>query len=80
MATVTTPEEYVAVITSTRTTIEGAAAGATDPVFVQDVQMLSDDLQLAADAVTAGEDPSYLMDALTEDEARVTDGCIAAGY
>jgi peptidyl-prolyl cis-trans isomerase B (cyclophilin B) len=80
METVTTPEEYVAVVTDTRTAIEGAAAGASDPVFVQDVQMLSDDLQLAADSVAAGEDPSYLMDALTEDEARVNDACIAAGY
>jgi hypothetical protein len=80
MATVTTPEEYVQVVTDTRATIEGAAAGASDPVFVEDVQVLSGDLQLAADSVAAGEDPSYLMDALTADEARVNEGCAAAGY
>ena len=80
MATVTTPEEYVQVVTDTRTTIEGAAGGASDPAFVGDVQVLSDDLQLAADSVAAGEDPSYLMDALTEDEAQVNEACAAAGY
>jgi hypothetical protein len=80
MATVTTPEEYVQVVTDTRATIEGAAGGASDPAFVGDVQVLSDDLQLAADSVAAGEDPSYLMDALTEDEARVNEACAAAGY
>jgi hypothetical protein len=41
--------------------------------------MLSDDLQLAADAVTNGEDPSYLVDVLTEDEARVNAACAEAG-
>jgi hypothetical protein len=80
MATVTAPEDYVAVVTDTRATIEGAAAGASDPVFVQEVQVLSTDLQLTADAVAAGEDPSYLMATLTEDEARVYDACVAAGY
>lgn len=80
METVTTPEEYALVVTDTRTAIEGAAAGVSDPAFVQDVQVLSDDLQLAADSVAAGEDPSYLMDALTEDEARVNEACTAAGY
>ena len=80
MATVTTPEEYVQVVTDTRATIEGAAGGASDPAFVGDVQALSDDLQLAADSVAAGEDPSYLMDALAEDEARVNEACTAAGY
>ena len=80
MGTVTTPEEYVAVVAGTRATLEGAAAGTSDPAFVQDVQSLSDDLQLAADSVAAGEDPSYLLEALTEDEARVAEACIAAGY
>jgi hypothetical protein len=80
MAAVTTPEEYVAVVTDTRATIEGAAAGASDPVFVQDVRVLSTDLQLAADSVAAGEDPSHLLDALTDDGARVYDACVVAGY
>jgi large-conductance mechanosensitive channel len=80
METVTTPEEYGMVVTQTRTALEGATPGVSDPVFVEDVQVLSNDLQLAADSVAAGEDPSYLMDALVEDEARVYDGCVAAGY
>lgn len=80
METVTTPEEYGTVVTETRTALEGAIPGVTDPVFVEDVQVLSADLQLAADSVAAGEDPSYLMDALVEDEGRVYDACVAAGY
>ena len=80
MAAVTTPEEYATVVTDTRAALEGATAGVSDPAFVEDVQVLSDDLQLAADSVAAGEDPSYLMDALTEDEARVNEACVAAGY
>jgi hypothetical protein len=80
METVTTPEEYGMVVTETRTALEGATPGVSDPVFVEDVQVLSADLQLAADSVAAGEDPSYLMDALVEDEGRVFDACVAAGY
>jgi peptidyl-prolyl cis-trans isomerase B (cyclophilin B) len=80
MATVTTPEEYAAVISETRATIEAAAATAGDQVFVGDVQLLSDDLQLAADAVAAGEDPSYLMDTLAQDGSRVDATCAEVGY
>jgi hypothetical protein len=80
MATVTTPEEYVTVIGDVRTTIEGAAATSSDAVFVQDVQLLSDDLQLTADTVSSGEDPTYLEAALTEDGTRVDEHCMAAGY
>lgn len=80
MASVTTPEEYAAVISDTRATIETAAATAEDAVFVDDVQLLSDDLQLAADAIANGEDPSYLMDTLTEDAGRVDATCAEVGY
>ena len=80
MMAVETPEEYVLGITELRTAIEGAAAGSTDPVFVQDVQLMSDNLQLAADTVTNGEDPTYLEAALTEDGTRVDMDCAAAGY
>ena len=80
MAAVTTPEEYAAVITDTRTTIEGAAAATSDPAFIGDVQLLSDDLQLASDAVTNGEDPSYLMGTLTEDGNRVDAACADGRY
>ena len=80
MATVTTPEEYAVVVADTRAALDGAVAGVSDPVFLEAVQVLSADLQLAADSVAVGEDPSYLMDALTEDEARVNEGCAAAGY
>jgi hypothetical protein len=80
MTAVTTPEEYVAAITEVRTTIEGAASTSSDAVFVQDVQLLSDDLQLAADTLTNGEDPSYLEAVLTEDGTRVDEHCAAAGY
>lgn len=80
MVTVTTPEEYALLVTDVRTTLEGAAASTSDPVFVQDVQLMSDNLQLTADAISAGEDPSYLDAALTEDDARVGEACVAAGY
>ena len=80
VATVTTPEEYALLVTDVRTTLEGAAASTSDPVFVQDVQLMSDNLQLTADAVSAGEDPSYLDAALIEDDARVGEACTAAGY
>ena len=80
MMTVTTPEEYALVITEVRATLEGAAAATTDPVFVQDVQLLSDNLQLAADTVANGEDPTYLEAALTEDGTRIDTDCADAGY
>jgi hypothetical protein len=80
MGTVTTPEDYVAVIAAVRTTLEDAAATTTDPVFTADVKLLSDDLGQAADSVTNGEDPSFLQDALAEDGGRVDMDCAAAGY
>ncbi len=80
VATVETPEEYALLVTDVRGTLEGAAATTSDPAFVADVQMMSDNLQLTADAVTNGEDPSYLDAALTEDDARVGEACTAAGY
>ena len=80
VATVETPEEYALLVTDVRGTLEGAAATTSDPTFVADVQMMSDNLQLTADAVSNGEDPSYLDAALTEDDARVGEACTAAGY
>jgi peptidyl-prolyl cis-trans isomerase B (cyclophilin B) len=80
MATVTTPDEYAAVIRDTRATIEAAVATASDPVFVGDVQVLSDDLRLASDVVAGGEDPNYLMGTLTDDATRVDETCRAVGY
>lgn len=80
VANVATPEEYALLVTDVRAALEGAAATTSDPVFVQDVQMMSENLQLTADAVSAGEDPSYLDAALTEDDARVGEACAAAGY
>ena len=64
-ATVTTPEDYVGPVDHRRAhhARECPPTGTTDPVFIQDVQLLSDDLGEAADAVTNGEDPSYLQDA-----------------
>jgi hypothetical protein len=80
VATVSTPEEYALLVTDVRTTIEGAAATTTDLTFIQDVQTMSDNLQLTADAISNGEDPSYLDAALTEDDARVGEACTAAGF
>jgi hypothetical protein len=80
MATVATPQDYALAITEVRTAIEGAAAATTDPLFVEDVQLLSDNLQLAADTVSNGEDPTYLEAVLTEDGTRVDMDCAAAGY
>ena len=80
VATVETPEEYALLVTDVRGTLEGAAATTSDPAFVADVQTMSDNLQLTADAVSNGEDPSYLDAALTEDDARVGEACTAAGY
>ena len=47
-----------------------ADPAATDPASCQDVQMTPDNLQPTADAVSDGEDPTYLDAALTEDDAR----------
>jgi hypothetical protein len=80
LATVTTPEEYALLVTDVRTTIEGAAATTSDAAFVQAVQTMSDNLQLTADAISSGADPSYLDAALSEDDARVGSACTAAGY
>ena len=80
VATVSTPEEYALLVTDVRTTIEGAAATTTDPTFVQAVQTMSDNLQLTSDAISNGEDPSYLDAALTEDDVRVGEACTAAGF
>jgi Domain of unknown function (DUF4190) len=80
VATVSTPEEYALLVTDVRTTIEGAAAATTDPTFVQDVQTMSNNLQLTADAISNGEDPTYLDAALTEDDVRVGEACTAAGF
>jgi hypothetical protein len=80
VATISTPEEYALLVTDVRTTIEGAAAATTDPTFVQDVQTMSNNLQLTADAISNGEDPSYLDAALTDDDARVGQHCADAGF
>ena len=80
LATVQTPEDYATVMTGLRTTIESAAAQTTDPTFVQHVQTLSGDFQQAADAVSAGEDPSTLEGALTADGTQIDNDCAAAGY
>jgi hypothetical protein len=80
VAIASTPEEYALLVTEVRATLEAAAATTSDPMFVQDVQTMSDNLQLTADAVSAGEDPSYLDAALIEDDARVGEACAAAGY
>ena len=80
VANASTPEEYAMLVTEVRTTIEGAAASTSDAAFAQDVQVMSANLQLTADAVSAGEDPSYLDAALTEDDTRVGEACTAAGF
>lgn len=80
MAAVTTPEEYAAVITEMRGTLESAAAASADELFIADVQLLSDDLQETADVVAAGEDPTYMESALAEDGAQVGTTCELAGW
>ena len=80
LATVTTPEEYAAVLTGLRMTMESAAAGTTDPEFVAHVQTLSADFQAVVDAVNAGEDPAYLEATLTADGTTIDNDCAAAGY
>jgi branched-subunit amino acid permease len=80
MAAVTTPEEYTAVITELRGTMESAAAASAEEMFIADVQLLSDDLQEASDVVAAGEDPTYLESALAEDSDQVAATCDLAGW
>ena len=80
MATVTTPEDYAAVMDTLRSTMESAAAGTTDPTFIAHVQTLSGDFQQAADTVANGEDPSALEAALTAYGTAIDEDCAAAGY
>ncbi len=80
MAKVATPEDYATVMTALRSAIEAAAAQTTDPTFIAHVQTLSGDFQQAADAVSAGEDPSSLEAALTTDGNQIDSDCAAAGY
>jgi hypothetical protein len=80
MAAVTTPEEYTAVITQLRGTMESAATASADEMFIADVQLLSDDLQEASDVVAAGADPTYLESALAEDSDQVAATCDLAGW
>jgi hypothetical protein len=80
MAKVETPEDYATVMTALRSAIEAAAAQTTDPTFIAHVQTLSGDFQQAADAVSAGEDPSSLEAALTTDGNQIDSDCAAAGY
>jgi hypothetical protein len=80
LSTVQTPEDYAAVMTDLRTTMETAAAQTTDPTFIAHVQTLSTDFQQAVDAVSAGQDPTFLEEALTADGTQIDDDCAAAGY
>jgi hypothetical protein len=80
LAGATTPEDYAAVMNVMRMTMESAAAGTTDPEFIAHVQTLSAHFQESVDAVTNGEDPSYLEAALTADGTTIDNDCAAAGY
>jgi hypothetical protein len=80
LAGVTTPEGYAQTMTALGSALEAAAAGTTDPAFVAHVRQLSADFQQAADAVTNGEDPSFLEEALMTDGTAVDDDCAAAGW
>jgi len=80
LSTVETPEDYATVMGTLRTTMESAAAQATDQTFITHVQTLSADFQQAIDTVDAGEDPSSLEAALTADGTQIDDDCSAAGY
>ena len=75
-----TPEDFAQVVVGTRSALEVAAAGTTDAQFVADVQLLSDDLQTMADAVSAGEDPTPLAGSLAESASYVGEDCALAGY
>jgi hypothetical protein len=80
MATVTGPEGYAQVMSALGAAIEAAAGQTTDPEFIAHVQTLSGDFQQAADAVSNGEDPTFLQDALATDGTAIDDDCAAAGY
>jgi hypothetical protein len=74
------PEDFAAVISTLRTTIESAAGQTTDPAFIAHVQKFSADLQQIVDTAATGEDPSSLEPALTADGTQIDDDCAAAGY
>jgi hypothetical protein len=80
LSAVKSPEDYAAVMGKLRTTIEAAAAQTTDPSFISHVQALSGDFKKAADAVSAGQDPSSLEGALNADGTQIDSDCSAAGY
>jgi hypothetical protein len=80
MATVTTPDEYAAVTDELLIAMEDAAVVTTDEAFLADVELLYGDLVEAAEAVLAGEDPSYLESDLTTHGAAVDNACAAAGW
>jgi hypothetical protein len=80
LAPVTTPEGYARVMTALGAAIEASAAQTTDPEFIAHVQTLSADFQQAADAVSNGQDPSFLEDALATDGTAIDNDCAAAGW
>lgn len=80
LSTVETPEDYATVMTTLMTTMEAAAGQTSDSTFQAHVQTLSGDFQHAVDAVNAGEDPSSLEGALTDDGTQIDNDCAAAGY
>jgi hypothetical protein len=80
LSTVETPEDYTLIMNTLRTTMESAAAQTTDPTFIADVQTLSGDFQQAVDAVAAGQDPTSLEGALSQDGTKIDNDCQAAGY
>ena len=74
------PEDFAAVISTLRTTIEGAAGQTTDPAFTAHVQKFSADLQQIVDTAANGEDPSSLEPVLNADGTQIDNDCAAAGY
>ena len=80
LAAVTTAEEYTAVMNAIRTTMESAAADATDPEFVAHVRQFSADFELLVAMVGRGEDPSSLEDTVAAHGGAIDDDCAAAGY
>lgn len=78
--TASTPEEYAALIEQAASTMETAAAGVADPVFVQDASNLYGTLREVGALAVAGEDPSYLADTLDAFQGTVESDCTAAGY
>jgi hypothetical protein len=75
----TTEQEYLQLLTTVRTTIETTAHTSTDPVFVQDVLTLSQDLKRAGE-VTEGQDTAPIDKAIVADGKTIDDDCGAAGY